>query len=320
MKKSISNSLDIKQTKSHSFNLMILVYSFALLKFILPFLIQNPSYEPHRDEFLYIAEGQHISWGYLEVPPVMSIFAYLSNIMGNSFFWIKIWPSLFGSLTYLLVARLIISMGGKMFALILGFLPFIFGYYMHVHFMFQPNFLEVFFWTLMAYGLVLYIQAGKPKGLYIAGVALGLGMTSKYSVSFFAISLLFGLLLTKERKILMNKHFYYAILTGFIIFLPNLIWQYSHGFPVIWHMKELQRQQLEKVNQSDFLIEQLQYNLPCIFIWISGLYWVSFTNAGKRYRFVGWAIALVIAFLFAEHGKGYYGMGAYPILFVFGAV
>src|ERR1700689_3591231 len=205
MKKSISNSLIIKQPKSHSLNLMLLVYLLALLKFVLPFLIQNSTYEPHRDEFLYIAEAHHMAWGYLEVPPVMSVFAYVTNTMGGSFFWIKIWPSLFGSLTYILVARLILSMGGKMFALILGFLPFIFGYYMHVHFMFQPNFLEVFFWTLMAYGLVRYVQTEKPNGLYIAGIALGLGMMSKYSVSFFAISLLVGLLLTKERKIFLNK-------------------------------------------------------------------------------------------------------------------
>jgi Dolichyl-phosphate-mannose-protein mannosyltransferase len=143
---------------------------------------------------------------------------------------------------------------------------------------------------------------------------------SKYSVAFFAISLLLGLLLTKERKIFSNKHFYYAMLTGFIIFLPNIIWQYDHGFPVIYHMKELQRQQLENVSQSGFLIDQLLFNFPCIFIWISGLYWVSFTKAGKPYRFIGWAIAAAITLLVAGHGKSYYGMGAYPILFAFGAV
>src|ERR1035438_6126102 len=156
MKKKFSLSLIIRQMKFKSLNPMNLVYLLALLKCILPFMIQNAAYEPHRDEFLYVAEGQHMSWGYLEVPPMMSVFSYLTNIMGSSLFWIRVWPSLFGSLTYILVARLILSLGGKVFALILGFLPFIFGYYMHVHFIFQPNFLEVFFWTLMAYGLVRY--------------------------------------------------------------------------------------------------------------------------------------------------------------------
>jgi hypothetical protein len=320
MKKRTAGALIIKFPQSHSRNIMILVYFLALLKFILPFLMQNPAYEPHRDEFLYLAEVHHMDWGYLEVPPVMSVFGFITNLLGGSLFWIKIWSSLFGSLTYLLVARLIRAMGGKIFALILGFLPFVLGYYLHVHFMFQPNFLEVFFWTLMAYGLARHVQNGKAKGLYVAGIALGLGMMSKYSVSFFAAGLLSGLLLTKERKILLNKHFYYALLVGFVIFLPNLFWQYSHGFPVLWHMKELQRQQLENVSQGSFILQQLLYNLPSIFIWVAGLYWLWFTEAGKPYRFIGWAVVLVVVFLVAEHGKGYYGMGAYPILFVFGAV
>lgn len=297
-----------------------LIYLLALLKFILPFFIQNSSYEPHRDEFLYLAEARHMAFGYLEVPPMMSVFAYLTNNMGGNLFWIRIWPSLFGSLTYLLVGRIIIKLGGKWFALILGVLPFIFGYFMHVHFIFQPNFLEVFFWTFMAYGLILYVQNQKPVGLYIAGVALGLGLMSKYSVSFFAASLLLGLLLTNERKILLDKHFYYSLLIGFMIFLPNLIWQYAHGFPLIHHMKELEDQQLQKMSQFDFLTDQLWFNLPAIYIWISGLCWIGFSKAGKPFRFIGWAVLLVMIILVAGHGKAYYGMGAYPVLFCFGSV
>ena len=85
-------------------------------------------------------------------------------------------------------------------------------------------------------------------------------------------------------------------------------------------MKELQRQQLEHVSRSGFLADQVLLNLPCVFIWVSGLYSISFTQEGKPYRFIGIAITAVIALLVAGHGKSYYGMGAYPILFVFGAV
>ena len=92
----------------------------ALLKFLLPYWIQHPAYEPHRDEFLYLAEAHHLAWGYLEVPPVMSVLAWVTNLMGESLFWIRFWPSLFGALTFLLVGRLILHLGGKRFALLLG--------------------------------------------------------------------------------------------------------------------------------------------------------------------------------------------------------
>ena len=50
-------------------NLTLLLCLLALLKLILPFFIQNAAYEPHRDEFLYLAEGKHLAWGFMEVPP-----------------------------------------------------------------------------------------------------------------------------------------------------------------------------------------------------------------------------------------------------------
>ena len=301
-------------------NLSMLVYLLALVKFIFPYVVQNGVYEPHRDEFLYLAEGRHLAWGYFEVPPMISVFGYLTNLLGGSLFWIKFWPSLFGALTYFLVAKLIRLFGGGWFALVLGFIPFVLGYYVHVHFMLQPNFLEMFFWTLMAYGLINYVHTGKKSGLYIAGIALGLGMLSKYSISFFAFGLLAGLLFTKERKIFLNRHFYYAMVVALFIFMPNLVWEWVHGFPFFEQMKELKAQQLQNVSQWTFLADQLLFNLPCIFIWLSGLYWLGFSAAGKPYRFVGWAGILAIVIITISHGKGYYGMPAYPVLFGFGAV
>ena len=90
-------------------------------------------------------------------------------------------------------------------------------------------------------------------------------MLSKYSVAFYTISILLGLLFTKHRTIFLNKHFWYASLIGFIIFLPNLIWQWQNHFPVIVHMNELQQTQLQYINPSGFLIDQLLFMLPCCF-------------------------------------------------------
>jgi len=298
----------------------LLIYVLALVKFLLPFLLQHSAYEPHRDEFLYLAEAHHLAWGYLELPPVLSVLSFVANAFGGSLFWIKFWPSLGGALTYVLVGRMILLLGGGRFALLLGFLPFVFGYFLHVHFMLQPNFLEMLAWTSMAYGLMLYVRTGKTSGLYMAGAGFGLGMLSKYSVAFFAGSLLLGLLLTPERKVFRNRHFYFSLLAGLLLFLPNLFWQGAHGWPIIHHMAELKKQQLDQVSRWNFLLDQLSYNLPGLLIWGAGLYWLFATAEGRAYRFVGWAVLLVLVFLTVEQGKSYYAMGAYPMLFACGAV
>ena len=297
-----------------------LLYLLAFIKLIIPFFLQNSYYQPHRDEFLYLAEGHHMAWGYMEVPPLLSLFAWVTNLFGGSMFWIKIWPALFGALTFLLTGKIIISLGGRSFALLLGWLPFMVDGYMRLFFLFQPNFLEVFFWTMLAFSLIRYVQTLQNKWLYIFGISAGLGMMSKYSVSFYAISIVAGLIFTRQRKIFLNKHFYYGILIAIIIFLPNLLWQYNHRFPVITHMQELQEQQLQFIDPVDFIISQFLMNLPCLFTWLTGLLFLIFSPSGRIFRFIGWAYLFVVTLLVALHGKDYYSLGAYPVLFAFGGV
>jgi hypothetical protein len=106
-------------------NLTLLLYILAAIKLALPFFLQDGYYQPHRDEFLYLAEGQHMAWGYMEVPPLLSVFAALTHLLGNGLFWIKLWPALFGALTFLMVGRIVLSLGGRSFALVLSWLPFV---------------------------------------------------------------------------------------------------------------------------------------------------------------------------------------------------
>ena len=87
---------------------------------------------------------------FMEVPPMLSVFAWLTHHLGNSMFWIKFWPSLFGALNFILIGKIVISQGGKQFALFLLFCCFFFTVFLRVHFLFQPNFLEVFFYTVIA--------------------------------------------------------------------------------------------------------------------------------------------------------------------------
>jgi len=291
----------------------------AIVKFALPFFLQDPVFQLHRDEYLYLAQGNHLSWGFMEVPPLLSVFAWITNLFGGSMFWVKFWPDLFGTLTFLLVGKIILSLGGKKFALILGWLPFILDGYIRLFFLFMPNFLDVFFWTLIAFSVIRFIQTQQNKWLYVFGIAVGLGMMSKYSVAFFSASILAGTLLTPHRKIFTNKHFYFASLIGLLIFLPNMIWQYNHLFPVLTHMNELQEEQLKYNSATGFVISQLFMNLPCVFVWIAGLIFVAFKSPGKTYRLFAWTYLFVIALLILLRGKDYYALGAYPVLFAFGA-
>jgi len=295
-----------------------LLYLLAFVKAVVPFFLQNGFYQPHRDEFLYLAEGHHLAWGFMEVPPLLSLFAWMTNFMDAGMFWIKIWPALFGAFTFILVGKIVISLGGKTFALILAWLPFMLSGYMRLFFLFQPNFLEVFFYVLITFSLFRYFQTQKNTWLYIFGIATGLGLMSKYSVAFYVAGIMLALILTPWRKLFLNKHFYISLFIAGLIFSPNIIWQYNHKFPVIAHMTELQTEQLKFIGYRDFLAGQLLICFGSLLTWFAGLFFLLVSKKGKPFRVFGFAYFFVIILLMILHGKDYYAMGLYPMLFAFG--
>ncbi len=313
--KSIVSSLLQRAGMKNKYDFLLIL---TFLRLILPFLLQHEVYEPHRDEFLYLAEGNHLAWGFMEVPPMLSVFAWITQLVNGGIFWIKLWPFLFGIATFYVMGRLVILLGGHRFALLMLFLSFMFTGYLRIFYLFMPNAPEVFFWSMVAYSLVRYVQSGHNKWLYVFGVCAALGMLSKYTMLFYLAGLLLALLLTPYRTVFTNKHFWFGCGLGFVIFLPNLLWQMNHHFPVVYHMKLLHQTQLQYVSRADFIKDQVVMFLPCLFVWISGLYNL-FYSRDKRFRFVGLSYIFTIALLAAGSAKGYYTLGLYPVLFAFGS-
>ena len=289
----------------------------ALVKFILPFLLVNSAWELQRDEYLYYQQGQHLAFGYLENPSLIGLLGYISSLFGGTFFWIKFWPSLFGALTLIVTAAIAKELGGKLFAQFVAALGIIFSAYMRIHFLFQPNFLDIFFWTLSAYYLLRYINTQQNKFLYFLSFALALGWWSKYSVLFFIAAIVLSVLFTKHRIVFTKKHFWLAIFWGLILITPNILWQYFHKFPLIHHMKELQETQLQYINKTDFIKDQVLMLFPLLFVWMGGLIWLL---RNKNYRIISYMYFIVIILLMVGSGKSYYSLGAYTMLLAAGGV
>jgi 4-amino-4-deoxy-L-arabinose transferase-like glycosyltransferase len=295
----------------------MLIVLLAILKFILPFLLQHPVYELHRDEFLYLEQGHHLAWGYREVPPFLSWLAWCTHALGGGFFWVKFWPSLFGAATLVITCRIVIEMGGRFFAMLLASLCILFTAYMRMHFLFQANFLEIFWWTLIFYFIIRYINTNHNKYLYLIGVAVGFAWLSKNSVLFLLAGLFVSVLLTRYRILFRNRHFYLAACIALLMALPNLIWQQLHHWPLLKHMNELRETQLKYIQPVDFLTGQVFMYLPAFFVWTSALIWF-FTKPGRRYRLLGGVYFFVLLFLILSSGKAYYSMGLYALLFAAG--
>lgn len=288
-----------------------LILLLAIIKFVLPLFLQSDYYELQRDELLYYQQGQHLSFGFLENPSMLSLLAGISSLFGGSEAWIKLWPCLFGAGTLILACLIAAECGGGIFAQFLAGLSVMSGAFIRSHFLFQPVMLEIFCWTLALYFLVRYIRDKDTFSIYGLALSLALGWWAKYSVLFLVAGIVVALLLTKHRRIFIRKHLWLAALTATLLILPNIWWQYLHNWPLVHHMKELKETQLQYVSPFEFLEDQLMMLFVVVYVWVAGLVY------SVRWRdLVPLPIVFitVIALLVLGQGKSYYSLGLYPAL------
>jgi len=274
----------------------------------------------HRDEFLHLVLADHMAWGYKEAPPFIALLAKVTiTVFGNSVFAARIFPTIAGGLIIWLTGLITVELGGKLFAIALACLALIFSPgFAASDYLFQPVVFDQLWWVLAVWLLVKYSNTSSIKYLYFLGMAVGVGMLTKYSMAFFTFSLLFGILISKQRKMLFSKHIIGAALLAILIWLPNIIWQLQHHLPVITHMNELQKEQLDYLKPSDFIKQELMVNGIALFLWITGFIFLLFSFRLHKFQFLAIAFVLIFSFLLLMHGKAYYLFGAFPMLFAAG--
>jgi hypothetical protein len=305
------------KNRRSSYSTFILI--FVALKIVLNlFAISHFGF--HRDELLHLVLGDHLDWGYKEVPPFIAVLAKITlSVFGHSVFAARIFSTIASAFIIWLTGQITAEIGGRRFAITLACLALILApAFAASGYLFQPVVFDQLWWVVTVWLFVRYLNTATVKYLYWLGVAVGFGMLTKYTMAFFTVSLIIGILISRERKLLFNKHVLFSALIAILIFLPNIIWQFAHHLPVIHHMKELRETQLDYVKPLDFVMQQVLVNGPSIVIWFTGFISLLFSFRLRRFRFLAIAYILIFLFLLQMNGKNYYLFGAYPMLFAAG--
>lgn len=295
-----------------------IIYGLALFNILIHLYVFD-NLEYHRDELLYYSLGNHPAFGYASVPPLIGwVAAMMKAIFGFSLFTVKLFPALLGGVYLVLLTSITREMGGKKYAQILmAIAVLIMPFSLRAFQLFQPVPLDMFFWAAIIYYVLRYVNTEQDKYLLLLGAMVGLALLNKYLVALLLFALLLSIVFTPYKTIFKKRHFYYATGIGLLIFLPNLIWQITHGLPVINHMTELNAQQLVHVSRIDFLIDQLMMPLMASFLLIWG---IVFLAKSKNYRFLLSTTFIVIVILLVLRGKSYYTIGILPVLVAAGTI
>lgn len=298
----------------------IILLCFIIAKFVFQYLLIHPEYDLHRDEYLHLDQANHLAWGYISVPPVTSWISYLIKLLGNGVFWVKFFPALFGALTIVIVWKTIEELKGNLYALVLGSSAILLSVILRINILYQPNSFDIFFWTLVYFSIIKYINTDSSKWLYATALALGFGFLSKYNIVFLVLGLLPAILLTEHRRIFLKKELYISIAIFLIIVSPNIIWQYKNDFPTLHQLQDLSRTQLVNVNRFEFIKEQLLFFMSSLIIIIASFVSLLFYQPFKKYRLFLWSYLICMLIYIVLKAKAYYAIGLYPVLIAVGSV
>src|SRR5438132_2948292 len=215
-------------------NGMFIALILAVANFLLHLYFNN-RYGYFRDEFDYMACGDHLAWGYVDHPPLIPFLIKISRVLlGDSLRSIRIIPALATSVAVILTAMIARELGGRRFAIVLSALAFIaVPMYLNDGSVMSTNCLEPLLWMGCVYFAILAIKREDSRYWLWFGVVAGIGLEEKYSIAVLGFSIVVGLLRTEQRRVFARKWIWVGGLAAFLIFLPNLLWNIHYHWPFL---------------------------------------------------------------------------------------
>jgi 4-amino-4-deoxy-L-arabinose transferase-like glycosyltransferase len=222
------------------------------------------------DEALYWRWSQHLSGGYLDHPPMNPLLIRLgTTLFGNNEFGVRVMTVLLGlpatwavwraaailfhdpkvGATAALFFNLTLAMaGGSILA--------------------TPDSAVMVTTCFLLLSLAKLAETGRGEWWLLVGVAFGLGMFSKYSTLFFAVSILIWVLAVPElRKWLFSPWPWGGAIIALAIFSPVLIWNAEHGWAsILYQANRLVVHAWSLRYFAEFFVTQLGLATPPIFI------------------------------------------------------
>src|ERR1700722_3821224 len=219
---------------------MALIWAIAAAKFLFHCYYNN-RYGYFRDEFDYIACGNHLAWGYVDQPPLIPFLIHVSRAaLGDSLRAIRFIPALASSLLVVQTALIAREFGGRRFALWLSAIAVVIvPQYLSNGSLLTTNCLEPNLWMGCAYFVILAIKRDQPRYWVWFGVVAGIGLEEKYTMALFGFGIVLGLLLTEQRRFLLDKWLWIGGAAAFLIFLPNLLWNIHDHWPFLELMRNI---------------------------------------------------------------------------------
>ncbi|HEY6577773.1 MAG TPA: glycosyltransferase family 39 protein [Rhizomicrobium sp.] len=192
---------------------------------------------------LYPDEAQYWWWaqtpdlGYFSKPPMIAWIIWLSTgLLGNSEWAIRIASPLFHAATSLCVfgiSRRALNARLSLWSAV-AFLTIPGVSWSSA--LISTDAPLLFFWAAALYGFLRGCEDARWRWPVLCGVALGLGIETKYAMLYFVAGAGLAALCAREaRRLVFGPRGLVILALGFLILAPNILWNAQHGFPTVAH-------------------------------------------------------------------------------------
>ncbi|WP_394833695.1 glycosyltransferase family 39 protein [Pendulispora rubella] len=287
-------------------------------------LLTIRGYGYFRDEMYYLANGEHLGFGYVEHPPLIGIIAALVRaVLGTSLFGIRLTPALAGAATVGLTAQSARELGGGRFAQTLAGIGMMLApVVVSLTSILSMNAFDILFWAICVWLVIRILKTDDTRLWLVFGAVAGIGLENKISILFLGFGVGVGLVLGRRWNHLRSRGFWLGAGLAVLFFVPYVVWQQVHGWPLREFMTRARELKNVALSPASFVLEQFLLMGPLSApLWLGGLGYFLFSREAARYRALGWAYLAVLAlFLVAGNAKPYYLAPAYTGLFAGGSV
>jgi 4-amino-4-deoxy-L-arabinose transferase-like glycosyltransferase len=286
-------------------------------------VLLNGQYGFHRDELDILMNARQLDWGYVAYPPLTPFIARIGlELFGNSLQGLRLFSAIAQGFVMLLAGLMARDMGGKRGAQVMAALAaFITPVALMAGTLIQYLAFDYLWWVVMAFFVVRLLATDNPRYWLGIGAGIGLGMMTKFTIAFWAVGLVVAVLVSPMRKHLRSKWLWLGAGLAVVLYLPNLIWQFQHGFISLDFLAAIHARDIQWGRSDSFLVDQLYtttnpFTLP---LWVAGIAACLFAYSMNRFRPVVWMFLTTFALFLVSRGRGYYPAPAYVMFLAAGS-
>jgi len=208
------------------------------------------------DEAYYHYWSENLAWGYYSKPPVVAwLIALTTGLLGGAS---ELSVKLGAPVLYMLTAVVIYFTARQLFdrkVAELSALVFITAPIITFNSMFITTDAPLlFFWSLAIWSFIQAVESDRLVHWLLLGIAMGLGLLSKYTMIVLLGGMLLYLLFEPEhRSLLARPGIWVAGVLALLLFMPNIYWNYQYDFISFQHTSEISKLQQNLIHPDRFL-------------------------------------------------------------------